>query len=75
MLSGIADWVRFRMDAFSTALALKENRAPVNTTYSRVLAYAVDADELSAWRMNFLRANHRRERVFTLFWMAKSCVA
>jgi predicted transposase YbfD/YdcC len=44
-LSGIADWVRFRIDELSTALALEKKRAPVDTTYSRALANAVNADE------------------------------
>lgn len=44
-LAGIAEWVKYRIDALSTALALKKKRAPVDTTYSRVLANAVDADE------------------------------
>lgn len=44
-LTGIADWVKFRIDALSSALALKQKRAPVDTTYSRALANAVDAQE------------------------------
>lgn len=44
-LSGIADWVKYRIEALSTALALQKKRALVDTTYSRVLADAVDATE------------------------------
>lgn len=44
-LAGIADWVKYRIDELSSALALKQKRAPVDTTYSRALAYAVDAKE------------------------------
>lgn len=45
-LSGIADWVKYRIDELSCALALKKRRAPVDTTYSRVLANSVDVQEL-----------------------------
>jgi predicted transposase YbfD/YdcC len=44
-LAGIADWVKYRSEALSSALALKKKRAPVDTTYSRALANAVDANE------------------------------
>ena len=44
-LAGIADWVKYRIDELSSALALQKKRAPVDTTYSRALAYAVDAKE------------------------------
>jgi predicted transposase YbfD/YdcC len=44
-LSGIAEWVKYRIDALSSALALKKKCAPVDTTYSRALANAVDANE------------------------------
>jgi predicted transposase YbfD/YdcC len=44
-LAGIADWVKYRIDALSSALALKQKRAPVDTTYSGALANAVDANE------------------------------
>ncbi|TAH49007.1 MAG: ISAs1 family transposase [Chloroflexota bacterium] len=45
-LAGIAEWVNYRIDALSAALGLKKKRAPVATTYSRVLADAVDVQEL-----------------------------
>lgn len=45
-LAGIAEWVQYWIDALSSALALKKKRAPVDTTYSRALANAVDAQEL-----------------------------
>jgi predicted transposase YbfD/YdcC len=44
-LSGITDWIGFRIDELSTALALRQKRAPVDTTYSRALAQAVNVDE------------------------------
>lgn len=44
-LVGIAEWVAYRIDALSAALGLEKKRAPVDTTYSRILANAVDADE------------------------------
>lgn len=45
-LAGIAEWVQYRIDALSSALALKQKRAPVDTTYSRALTHAVDVREL-----------------------------
>jgi predicted transposase YbfD/YdcC len=45
-LVGIADWVKYRIDELSEALALTKKRAPVATTYSRILATAVDATEV-----------------------------
>lgn len=44
-LSGVADWVKYRIEALSTALALEKKRAPVDTTYSRALAKAIDVHE------------------------------
>lgn len=44
-LAGIAEWVQYHMQDLSEALALKKRRAPVATTYSRILAHAVAVDE------------------------------
>lgn len=44
-LAGIADWVKYRIDELSSALALKAKRAPMDTTYSRALVNAVDVRE------------------------------
>lgn len=52
-LAGIAEWVKYRIDALSDALALKKKRAPVDTTYSRILARAVDATELESVVQHF----------------------
>ena len=45
-LAGIAEWVKYRIDELSAAFGLAKKRAPVDTTYSRILANALDAKEL-----------------------------
>lgn len=44
-LSGIADWVRYRIDPLSELLHLEKHRAPHGSTYGRILAYALDVAE------------------------------
>jgi predicted transposase YbfD/YdcC len=46
--SGIADWVTHRRTALAQALGLSWPRMPHHTTYRRVLAHAVDAQQLDA---------------------------
>ena len=45
-LRGIAQWVQLRKEALADALGLAKPQAPHATTYSRVLRWAVDIDEL-----------------------------
>jgi hypothetical protein len=42
---GIAEWVKHRKDALGEALGLAQPQAPHATTYSRILGYAIDAEE------------------------------
>jgi predicted transposase YbfD/YdcC len=46
--SGIADWVKYRQAALTRALGLGWPRMPHHTTYRRVLAHAVDGEQLDA---------------------------
>ena len=41
-LSGIADWVAYRIEPLSDALHLEKRRAPHGSTYGRILAFAID---------------------------------
>lgn len=52
-LSGIAEWVKYRVDELSTALALQKKRAPVDTNYSRALAKAIAVNEFERVVHNF----------------------
>ena len=45
-LRGIAQWVALRKEALANALGLANPQAPHATTYSRVLRWAVDIEEL-----------------------------
>ncbi len=45
-MSGIAEWVEYRIDVLSELLHLKKRRAPHDSTYGRILAFAFDAAEL-----------------------------
>ena len=45
-LRGIAQWVALRQEALAGVLGLAKAQAPHATTYSRVLRYAVDIEEL-----------------------------
>ena len=45
-LRGIAQWVSLRKERLAEALGLVKVQAPHATTYSRVLRYAVDIEEL-----------------------------
>ena len=42
---GIAEWVKHRKGALGEALGLAQPQAPHATTYSRILGYAIDAEE------------------------------
>jgi predicted transposase YbfD/YdcC len=44
-LSGIADWVKYRIEPLSKMLHLQKRRAPDASTFGRILAYAVDVNE------------------------------
>jgi predicted transposase YbfD/YdcC len=44
-LSGIADWVKYRIEPLSKMLHLQKRRAPHGSTFGRILAYAVDVNE------------------------------
>lgn len=54
--SGIADWVTHRRAALVQALGLSWPRMPHHTTYRRVLAQAVEAEQLDAAVGAFFRA-------------------
>jgi predicted transposase YbfD/YdcC len=45
-LRGIAQWIALRQEALAKVLGLAKPQAPHATTYSRVLRYAVDIEEL-----------------------------
>ena len=55
-LRGIAQWVELRKDALAEALGLAKPQAPHATTYSRVLRWAVDIDELEQVVSRFFSA-------------------
>jgi predicted transposase YbfD/YdcC len=55
-LRGIAQWVELRKDALAEALGLAKPQAPHATTYSRVLRWAVDVDELEQVVSHFFAA-------------------
>src|SRR3990167_8751777 len=40
-LSGIAEWVDYRIEPLSEILHLKKRRAPHGSTYGRILAFAI----------------------------------
>jgi predicted transposase YbfD/YdcC len=44
-LSGIADWVKYRIEPLSEMLHLKKRRAPHGSTLGRILAFAIDDQE------------------------------
>ena len=55
-LRGIAQWVQLRKEALAEALGLAKPQAPHATTYSRVLRWAVDVDELEQVVSQFFAA-------------------
>ena len=55
-LRGIAQWVQLRKDALAEALGLAKPQAPHATTYSRVLRWAVDIEELEQVVSRFFAA-------------------
>jgi hypothetical protein len=44
-LSGIADWVKYRIEPLSEMLHLQKRRAPHGSTFGRILAFAIDVHE------------------------------
>ena len=52
-LRGIAQWVALRQKALAGALGLAKTQAPHATTYSRILRYAVDIEELERVTRDF----------------------
>src|SRR4030095_10593607 len=44
-LSGIADWVQYRIEPLSDMLHLQKRRAPHSSTFGRILAFALDVEE------------------------------
>ena len=55
-LRGIAQWVQLRKEALAEALGLAKPQAPHATTYSRVLRWAVDIEELEQVVSQFFAA-------------------
>jgi predicted transposase YbfD/YdcC len=55
-LLGIAEWVKYRIAALTEALHLQKPRAPHNSTYSRILGYAVDIHEFEQVISQFFAA-------------------
>jgi predicted transposase YbfD/YdcC len=55
-LRGIAQWVQLRKEVLAEALGLAKPQAPHATTYSRVLRWAVDIDELEQVVSQFFSA-------------------
>lgn len=53
-VAGIADWAQARAEWLLPALGLKRQRLPHRTTYSRVLAKAIQADDLERVASEFL---------------------
>lgn len=52
---GIADWARHRCEALATMLRLKRKSMPCHNTYRRVLAEAVDVDQLQEVTSEYLQ--------------------
>jgi predicted transposase YbfD/YdcC len=44
-LSGIADWVKYRIEPLSEMLHLQKRRAPHGSTFGRILAFALEVHE------------------------------
>lgn len=52
---GIADWARHRCEALATMLRLKRKTMPCHNTYRRILAEAVDVDQLQELTSEYLQ--------------------
>lgn len=55
-VSGIADWVKYRIEPLSDMLHLKKRRAPHGSTLGRILAFAIDVHELERIVREFFAA-------------------
>ena len=55
-VSGIADWVAYRIEPLSELLHLEHRRAPHGSTMGRILAFAIDDAELEKFAQG-LNAN------------------
>lgn len=52
--SGIAEWAQYRAETLSFYLNLKRNRTPHHSTYRRIMADIIDADELELLVSDYL---------------------
>jgi predicted transposase YbfD/YdcC len=62
-LSGIAEWVRYRVGFLTEALHWVKPRAPHRTTYSRILGHAVDVEAFEKLVGQFFARQSERGRV------------
>lgn len=52
--SGIAEWAKYRSDEIAEILKLKRKTMPHHSTYRRIMAEVIDAEELELMVSNFL---------------------
>jgi len=60
-ISGIADWVKYRVGFLAEALHWVKPHAPHRTTYSRILGYAVDIEAFEDLVSQFFASQSQRE--------------
>ena len=61
-LSGIAEWVKYRVEFLAEALNWVKPRAPHRTTYSRILGHAIDVEAFEELVSQFFASQSERGR-------------
>ena len=72
-LSGIAEWVEYRVEFLAEALHWVKPRAPHRTTYSRILGHAVDAEAFERVVSWFFASRSERGRGVIVNVDGKTC--